>query len=63
MRKPTICVGKNKDADQLFGNREADHRICFRYMDSTIVPLLKSEIPIFCACTARFVSDPLFFFS
>ena len=29
MRKPTICVGKNKDADQLRGNREADQRLCF----------------------------------
>ena len=24
MGKPTICIGKNKDADQLHGNREAD---------------------------------------
>ena len=24
MRKPTMCIGKNKDADQLRGNREAD---------------------------------------
>ena len=39
MRKPTICICENKDADQLRGNREADQRLCFRYMDSTI-PLL-----------------------
>ena len=39
MRKPTICIGENKDADQLRGNREADQRLCFRYSDSTI-PLL-----------------------
>ena len=25
MGKPTICIGENKDADQLRGNREADH--------------------------------------
>ena len=31
MRKPTICICENKDADQLRGNREADQRICFRY--------------------------------
>ena len=30
MGKPTICLGKNKDADQLRGNREADQRLCFR---------------------------------
>ena len=24
MRKPTICIGENKDADQLRGNLEAD---------------------------------------
>ena len=44
MGKPTICIGENKDADQLRGNREADQRLCFRYSDSTIPLLLKSEI-------------------
>ena len=34
MGKPTICIGENKDADQLRGN----------YMDSTIPLLSKSEI-------------------
>ena len=24
MRKPAFCISKNKDADQLCGNREAD---------------------------------------
>ena len=43
MRKATVCIGENKDADQLRGNREADQRLCFRYTDSTI-SLLKSEI-------------------
>ena len=47
MGKPTICIGKNKDADQLRGNREADQRLCFRYSDSTIPLLLKSEISSF----------------
>ena len=44
MRKPTFCICENKDADQLRGNREADQRLCFRYTDSTIPLLPKSEI-------------------
>ena len=44
MRKPTFCICKNKDADQLRGNREADQPLCFRYTDSTIPLLSKSEI-------------------
>ena len=52
--KPTSCIGENKDADQLRGNREADQRyreadqrLCFRYTDSTLPLLLKSEISSF----------------
>ena len=44
MRKPAFCICKNKEADQLRGNREADQRLCFRYTDSTIPLLSKSEI-------------------
>ena len=44
MRKQTFCICENKDADQLRGNREADQRLCFRYIDSTIPVLSKSEI-------------------
>ena len=44
MRKPAFCISENKDADQLRGNREADQRLCFRYMDSAIPLLSKSEI-------------------
>ena len=29
MRKPAFCIGENKDADQLRGNREADQRLVF----------------------------------
>ena len=29
MGKPTICLGENKDADQLRGNCEADHAFVF----------------------------------
>ena len=62
MRKLAFCICVNKDADQLRGNREADQRLCFRYVDSTILILYKSEIyllVIFCGCTARFVWDPV----
>ena len=44
MRKPTFCICKNKDADQLRGDREADQRLCFRYWDSTIPLLPKAKI-------------------
>ena len=39
VRKPAFYLCENKAADQLRGNREADQRLCFRYLDSTI-PLL-----------------------
>ena len=44
VRKPDFCICENKDADQLRGNRKADQRLCFRYTDSTIPLLPKSEI-------------------
>ena len=47
MGKQTICICENKDADQLRGNREADQRLCFRFSESTIPLLLKSEISSF----------------
>ena len=47
MGKPTICLGENKGADQLRGNREADQRLCFRYTDSTLPLLFKSELSSF----------------
>ena len=47
MRKPAFCICENKDADQLRSNREADQRLCFRYKDSTIPLLSKSEISSF----------------
>ena len=34
MGKPTICLGENKDADQLRGNREADQ--CFIFAIRTV---------------------------
>ena len=44
VRKPVFCICENKDADQLRGNREADQRLCFRHLDSTIPLLSKFEI-------------------
>ena len=32
MRKPAFCICENKDADQLRVNREADQRLCFRFI-------------------------------
>ena len=39
MRKLDFCICKNKDEDQLRGYSEADRRVCFSNIDSTI-PLL-----------------------
>ena len=47
MGKPTICICENKNADQLRGYREADQRLCFRFTDSTLSLLFKSEISSF----------------
>ena len=51
MRKPTFCICENKDADQLRGNREADQRLCFRYIDSAIPLLSKYEISSLKPCS------------
>ena len=44
MKNRIFAYAKNKDADQLRGNCEADQRLCFRYTDSIIPLLPKSEI-------------------
>ena len=44
MRKSFFCICENKDADQLRSNCAADQRLCFRYTDSTIPLLPRSEI-------------------
>ena len=44
MRKPDFCICENKNADQLRGDREADQRLCFRYIYSTFPLFTKSEI-------------------
>ena len=38
---------RNKGANQLRGNREADQRLCFRYSDSTIPLLLIFKVSSF----------------
>ena len=48
MKKPAFCICENKDEDH-------DQRLCFRYKDSKIPLLAKSEVSS--SCTARFVSD------
>ena len=61
-RKPDFCLCENKDADQLRSyenkgadqlrsNCEADQRLCFRYTDSTLSLLIKSEISSFYAAS------------
>ena len=47
MRKPTFCICKNKDADQLCSNCTADQRLRFGFTYSTIPLLLKSKISSF----------------
>ena len=37
VRKSAFCICENKDADQLRGNREADQRLCFRYIDDDLL--------------------------
>ena len=44
VKKPAFCICENKDADQLRSNREADQRLCFHYLDSTIPLLPKYKI-------------------
>ena len=43
-KKPTICIGKNKGADQLRINCGADQCLCFFFMDSTIPLFSKFKI-------------------
>ena len=45
-RQPDFCLCKSKNADK-FSNCTADHRLCFRFTDSTIPFLLKSKISSF----------------
>ena len=44
VRKPAFCICENKDTDQLHCSREAEQRLCFHYIDSTIPLVPKYEI-------------------
>ena len=44
VRKAAFCMYEIKVTDQLRSNRTADQRPCFRYIDSTIPVLSKSEV-------------------
>ena len=50
-KKADFCLCENKGADQLRSNCEADQRLCFRYTDSTLSLLIKSEISSFYAAS------------
>ena len=60
MRKPAFCICENKDADQLRSKCAADQRLCFRYIDSTIPLLSKSEITSLMASFGRKPRRPVF---
>ena len=59
-RYEKICICENKDTDQLRSDCEADQRLCFRYMDSTIPLLSKSKFPASCLllCMYSLVGNP-----
>ena len=44
MGKPAFCICKNEDADQLRDNLAADQHLYFRFIDSAILLLPKSDI-------------------
>ena len=46
VRKLAFCICKNKDADQLRGKREADQRLCFRYIPGVPEYMIHFEILI-----------------
>ena len=48
VRKPAFCICENKDADQLRGNRDADQRLCFRYIDSQSLYFLYTKFQASC---------------
>ena len=58
MRKPTICIGENKDADQLRGNLKLISAFVFATKKVQSLFFL-NLLGVFCDCTARFVSDLL----
>ena len=60
IKKSTICICENKDADQLYSNCTADQPLCFRYSDRTgLLRHIQSlkRLAFFCDSTDRFVLD------
>ena len=66
MGKPTICIGENKDADQLRGySFSVNAKLISAFVYATRIvqflfylnPKFQASIALFCACTGRFVSD------
>ena len=63
VRQPAFCICENKATDQLCGNRVADQRLCFHYIDTNVVQSpyflnLKFQASFHLrGYTARFVSD------
>ena len=55
MTKPACSICENKGAVKLQGNRAADQRLCFCYIDT--IHLHFKPLAIFSRCTAQFVSD------
>ena len=47
VRKLDFCLDENKGADQLRSSWEAALHLCFRFMDTTIVPLYITKISRF----------------
>ena len=59
VRKPAFCICENKEADQVRGNREADQRLCFRYIVQSLF-FLKTKFQLsshLFGCTDWFVLD------
>ena len=49
MRKQTICIWENKDADQLRGNNEADHAFVFNTQIVQFFYLISSHLLCLCS--------------
>ena len=47
MGKPTICIGENKDADQLRGNRSASQIVQFLFY---LNPKFQASSSVLCLC-------------
>ena len=44
MRKHAVCICEKEDVGQLCGNRAADQRLCFNYIDSTVFLFLNPKV-------------------